>query len=93
MAPKWDPSRPTLGERSGAQDQPDPGRPRPLGTRHCWLAGLPDLPGRHPGLVVEWRRDDARPGWLARVVYTVDDAGSPVLVEAWIPAGHLTPAS
>ena len=98
MAPRWDPSRPTLAERSEHAAAPPPGegagpaRQRPVGTRHCWVDGLPDLPGRCAGLLVEWRRDREQDEWRARVVYAVDVAGRPVLVEAWIDARHLTPA-
>ena len=94
---RWDGSRPTLAERSGPSDSvatppspPDPARPRPVSTRHCWITGLPDLPGRHAGLLVEWRRGHGQE-WLARVVYAVVDDDSPVLIEAWIGASHLTP--
>jgi len=44
---------------------------------------------------VEWSPGPAA-GWLGRVVYVVvvdDDAGRAVLVEAWVAAEHLTPAS
>lgn len=97
MGRRWDGTRPTLAERSaartGAGDRPaeDPARSRPVGLRHCWVAGLPDLPGRHAGLLVEWRRAEDRQ-WLARVVYAVVDGDSPVLIEAWVGAGHLSPA-
>jgi len=56
---------------------------------------LPDCPGRFAGLVVEWSPGPAAAGWLGRVVYVVDgdNAGRAVLVEAWVAAEHLTPAS
>lgn len=99
VAPGWNGTRPTLAERSGqpgsSAAQPSAAestRPRPLGTRHCWITGLPDLPGRHAGLLVEWRRG-ADQEWQARVVYTVVEDQSPVLIEAWILAVHLTPVS
>ncbi len=98
MTRKWDGSRPTLADRSGRTGSgatphatDDPARPRPVSTRHCWVSGLPQ-PGRHAGLLVEWRRGPDQQ-WLARVVYAVMDDGSPVLIEAWLPAAHLTPVS
>ena len=68
------------------------GRPRPVLTRHCWVTGLPDCPGRWAGLVAEWRQDSDAGGWQGRVVYAVDEHGRVVLVERWVPAEHLTPA-
>ena len=96
MAPRWDASRPTLAERSTGGAGPeeraaDPARPRPVSTRHCWVSDLPALPGRHAALLVEWRRGPDEQ-WQARVVYAVVEDDSPVLVEAWVPAAHLTPA-
>ena len=91
---------PTLAER-GAMGPPtevvaDPdlaglqGRPRPVLTRHCWVTGLPDCPGRWAGLLAEWRQDtDTGGGWQGRVVYAVDDGMATVMVEAWLPARHL----
>ena len=43
-------ARPAEG---AAPDTPAERRP---GARHCWLTDAPGLPGRWPGLVVEWRR-------------------------------------
>ena len=93
-------SGPTLADRLAASTRapqppsegPDAARERPVVTRHCWVAGLPDSPGRHPGLLAEWRHDQATGRWLGRVVYAVDEHGRVVLVERWIPAQHLTPA-
>ncbi len=97
---------PTLAERSGpplsgaapaAPVDAAPGRRRrrPVITRHCWVSGLPDCPGRFAGLVVEWSPGPAAAGWLGRVVYVVDgdNAGPAVLVEARVAAEHLTPAA
>ncbi len=67
-------------------------RPRPVLTRHCWVTGLPDCPGRWAGLLAEWRQDRAAGGWQGRVVYAVDDGAATVIVEAWVPARHLQPA-
>ena len=67
-------------------------RPRPVLHRHCWVTGLPARPGRWAGLVAEWRQAPEAGGWQGRVVYAVDDGRTTVLVEAWLPAGHLDPA-
>ncbi len=54
-------------------------------------AGLP-VPG--PGcLQAEWRQDTDAGGWQGRVVYAVDDGAATVIVEAWVHARHLQPAS
>ncbi len=74
-------------ELAGLQD-----RPRPVLTRHCWVAGLPECPGRWAGLLAEWRQDRAGGGWQGRVVYAVDDGAATVIIEAWVPAHHLQPA-
>jgi len=60
--------------------------------RHCWVEGLPGVPARCPGLFVEWTRRGGGE-WLGRVVYAVIDDGQVVLVEAWVAAEHLAPAS
>ena len=92
---------PTLAERVQAAEQPRPTaevvRARPVVRRHCWVQGVPDAPGRCPGLLVEWRQPDpathASPGWEGRVLYVVSQGvGPPVVVEAWLPAEHLSPA-
>lgn len=92
---------PTLAERRVATPVPrelapgpatdEPSRSRPVVTRHCWVVGLPDAPGRWAGLLAEWRQD-ATGGWRGRVVYARDSDGAPVLVEEWVPAAHLEPA-
>ena len=93
---------PTLAERSavGTAGQVDADlelaalrdRPRPVLTRHCWVTGLPECPGRWAGLLAEWRQDTDAGGWQGRVVYAVDDGAATVIVEAWVPACHLQPA-
>jgi len=93
---------PTLAERSAVgtagQVDADPelaalqDRPRPVLTRHCWVTGLSECPGRWAGLLAEWRQDTDDGGWQGRVVYAVDDGAATVIVEAWLPAGHLQPA-
>lgn len=67
-------------------------RERPVAVRHCWVTGLPGAPGRHPGLLAEWRHDAGSGAWHGRVVYAVDEHGRIVLVERWVPAEHLSPA-
>ena len=94
-------SGPTLADRLAASrpgaapppaDGPEGTRERPVVTRHCWVSGLPGAPGRHPGLLAEWRHDQGSGRWLGRVVYAVDEQGRVVLVERWIAAEHLRPA-
>lgn len=95
-------SGPTLADRLAASTRGAPppaeepasegARERPVVTRHCWVSGLPGHPGRHPGLLAEWRHDAGSGRWLGRVVYAVDESGRVVLVERWIAAEHLTPA-
>jgi hypothetical protein len=91
---------PTLADRTAVSaggsrpvaEGPESARDRPVVTRHCWVSGLPGSPGRHPGLLAEWRHDTTSGRWLGRVVYAVDEQGRGVLVERWVPAEHLTPA-
>jgi hypothetical protein len=87
----------TLADRSGASAPATPAAPGPpalqtrrVVTRHCWVSGLPDCPGRFAGLLSEWRQEpDGR--WCGRVVYVLEEAGKPVLVETWVAAAHLRP--
>ncbi len=65
-------------------------RPRPVLTRHCWVTGL--CPGRWAGLPSGARTVRPAAG-KGRVVYAVDDGPATVIVEAWVPARHLQPAS
>ena len=93
---------PTLAERSAmgtpAEVGADPDladlqdRPRPVLTRHCWVTGLPECPGRWAGLLAEWRQDTAADGWQGRVVQAVDNGPVTVMVEACVHARHLEPA-
>jgi len=94
---------PSLAERSAVGTAGEVGadpelaalrdRPRPVLTRHCWVTGLPDCPGCWAGLLAEWRQDRAAGGWQGRVVYAVDDGAATVIVEAWVHARHLQPAT
>lgn len=86
----------TLADRSGqsagptATSEPPALMTRRVVTRHCWVEGLPDCLGRFAGLLSEWRQEaDGR--WSGRVVYVLEEAGQPVLVETWIAAAHLRP--
>lgn len=103
MAGAWTPGRTglTLAERSVLTGAGSPvvRRPAPVSdvsappeARHCWVTGLPGLPGRCAGLLAEWRRDSGDGPWQGRVVYAVDDGDGVVLVEAWVHARHLQPA-
>ena len=74
--------RPTLAERSRASLGGEAPATAPV-SRHCWVSGLADHPGRWPGLVLEWRK--ATPTiWQGRVVYAVDDGRQTILIEAWL---------
>ncbi len=85
------PPRPPAADRR-SRPAHEGARERPVVLRHCWVSGLGSAPGRHPGLLAEWRHDPATGRWLGRVVYAVDEQGRAVLVERWVPAEHLTPA-
>jgi len=41
----------------------------------------------------EWRQDTDAGGWQGRVVYAVDEGAATVIIEAWVHARHLQPAS
>lgn len=72
---------PTLAERVGATAPR-----RGDDARHCWVVDAPGHPGRWPGLLLEWRREDD--GWLGRVAYAIPDldrAGAR-MIERWLPA-------
>src|SRR6266496_3903307 len=57
--------------------------------RHCWVVGTAGK--RHSGLLSEWCRDEH--GWHGLVVYVATVEGRPALVQAWIPAKRLRPAT
>lgn len=81
-------------EREHAAQAADAGTHPSAGIRpaaaHCWVAGLPAAPGRWPGVVTEWRTTTR--GWEGHVAYAVLDGATSVLITAWVPAEHLTPA-
>ena len=79
-----------LAERSELSRSPQPDGRAPT-ARHCWVTGLPEHPGRWPGLVLEWRKVTASV-WQGRVVYAVHDGRQTVLVEAWLSGTCLEPA-
>jgi len=96
----------TLAERSalsgagtnwGGTGQPVPGpaadtyRTSAGCPRHCWVTDLSNVPGRWPGLALEWQRAADR-SWACRVAYAIRDGDQVVLVETWVPARHLQPA-
>lgn len=83
-------SEPAPGQDLAAADRRSDRRA--VVTRHCWVTGLPDCPGRWAGLLIEWRREPDTGRWSGRVVYCVDEAGCGVLVETRIDADHLAPA-
>ena len=94
LAQRREASVPGDGTARPAAPAEAPDRPRPVVQRHCWVQGLPDAPGRWPGLLVEWRQVPAEPGagrWQGRVVYALTGGpGACVLVEAWLDAAHLS---
>jgi hypothetical protein len=82
--------RMTMTERTELSRTPESSG-RPSSARHCWVSGLPDHPGRWPGLVLEWRK--VTPSiWQGRVVYAVHDGRQTVLIEAWLSGACLEPA-
>lgn len=89
-------TRPDAGPpASGTSGAPpadgEPERPASrAASRHCWVSD-PGLPGRWPGVLLEWRSGPDR-RWSGRVAYAVTDDGRTVLVERWVPADHLEPA-
>ncbi|QZY30336.1 hypothetical protein [Nocardioides coralli] len=85
--------RPELGslaERSAAmRGEAAAAAPVPPPIRHCWVLGHPA--GRLPGLLLGWgQRAD---GWHGRVVHPVEEVSGWVVVEEWLPASRLEPAS
>src|SRR3954447_16424271 len=63
---------------------------RGAAARHCWVTNPPGSPGRWPGLVLEWRRDESR--WQGRAVVVVLDGQDPRIICAWFDQDHLAPA-
>ena len=73
--------------RLSAADGPD------CRARHCWVADPADRSGqKRPGLLVEWRRAAAGPGWQGLVVYAAQlRPGRWAVVEEWVDESLLTP--
>ncbi len=65
-----------------------PRRPRRLPT-HCWVTDCPAAPGRHPGILLNWRK---RPeGWQGFVVVAVGSDDDPAVLTLWLPGDYLQP--
>lgn len=83
--------RVSLHERIHGTPPPQPGRAtresEPPPVKPCWVT---DKHGRHPGLLLEWRRTAA--GWQGRVVRPVLEAGRWMVAEEWLPAEMLSGA-
>ena len=79
--------------RGGETDQVRPGRAEEYGGKHCWVVDSPGHPGRWPGVLVEWRQNDA--GWHGLIAYVVPDVAGPGvrLVMRWVAAAHLEQSS
>ena len=58
-------------------------------VRHCWVTGPAEDPGPWPGLILEWRKDQA--GWSALVVYVTGES-SATTIQTWVSHTHLRPA-
>jgi hypothetical protein len=82
--------RMSLAERSALSRSAAAREAPSAGTRHCWVSGLPDHPGRWPGLLLEWRKVTASV-WQGRVVYAVDDGRQTILVQEWLSGACLEP--
>lgn len=74
-------ARESLADRTQGQ-----GPPGGAGAQHVWVTDG----GRHPGVLLEWRRAGA--GWEGRAAYAVLGPLGPQLVESWLPATMLSPA-
>ncbi|MGH1565636.1 hypothetical protein [Mumia sp. DW29H23] len=61
------------------------------GVRHVWVSLSRYESDAYPGLVIEWRRESQ--GWVARVAFVPGKEGEGTLVEQWVPAKRLRPAS
>ncbi len=61
------------------------------GVRHVWVQLSRYETDAYPGLVIEWRRESQ--GWVARVAFVPGTAGEGTLVEQWVSATKLRPAS
>jgi hypothetical protein len=82
---------PTSGRAPARSGRPGEERQRRPTVRHVWVIDPPGLPGRWPGVLIEWVRDGS--GWRGRVVLVVDDAGGPRVLTRWVAGDRLVPAS
>jgi hypothetical protein len=60
--------------------------------RHCWVSDPQGGVGRHPGLLIAWRRSTSG-DWDALVVYALLDNAEPVLVQQWLNARRVSPTA
>ena len=65
------------------------GSDRPPEVKHCWVI---TSCGPLPGLLLGWRHDEEL-GWLGRVVRPVRDEHGWLVMEDWLLAAQLRPAS
>lgn len=79
------------GPASDRAEHPQPGDRSERQARHCWVVDGSSVRLRAPGLLVEWRQLDG--AWQGRVAYVVGSDGEATLVEAWLPASQLEPAT
>ncbi len=63
---------------------------RPGQPRHVWVVEPPSMPGKHPGLLIEWRQ--GRDGWHGLTVYVVDSPTGRATVQEWLASAYLEPA-
>lgn len=57
--------------------------------KHVWVADAPEVPGRWPGILMGWARDDR--GWLGRVSLAAEGREGIVTMTLWVRAEHLVP--
>jgi len=69
-------------DQQGAASQG--GRPR-----HCWVVDAPDVPGRWPGVLLGWKRD--QDGWLGRVILGAEGRHGMVSMTLWVRGEHMQP--
>jgi hypothetical protein len=77
-----------LRDRPVAQLKTDRASLTPV--RHCWVTGPAEDTGPWPGLIIEWRNDQA--GWSALVVYVITAETLTTTVQTWVPAARLRPS-
>lgn len=60
------------------------------GQRQRWCLVDHPLHGSAQGLVLQWAQDGR--GWVALVVFVLEQEGGDVTVQEWLPAARLRPA-